>query len=196
MYCNVLQLEHLLEAAPGHDTVIHLAWGKKHDDWLSENFDPDNIQGAFNVYEAAHQAGVKRVIIASSVHADDFHGPHIKKPLNPYALPTPDSPYGASKCMIEALGRYYANAKGLEVICVRFGGINHANTPPASPPSEQQVWFSHNDCIDLMNACIEADTVPDKYAIIYGISNNYDLLHDLSNPFGWQPQSSTSLSAD
>lgn len=187
---SVLNLEDLLKATPGHDAVIHLAWGKKHDDWLSENFDPDNIQGAFNVYEAAHRAGVKKVIIASSVHADDFHGPHISGPLNPYVLPTPDSPYGASKCMIEALGRYYATAKGLEVICIRLGGVNRADEPPASPHSERQVWLSHKDCIDMMTACIDADTLPNKYAIMYGVSNNEDLVHDLTNPFGWRPQSS------
>lgn len=186
---DVLNFVHLLKTAPGHDVVVHLAWNKNYDDWLTESLDPENIQGNFNVYEAAHQAGVKRVIIASSVHADDFIGSHITAaPLDPYALPTPDSPYGANKCMIEALGRYFASAKGLEVICIRFGGINRADTPPDSPHSERQVWFSHRDCVNLVTACIQTENVPNKYAIVYGMSNNKDLLHDLSNPFGWRPQ--------
>lgn len=178
----------LMEASRGHDAVIHLAWNKKHDDWLSENLNPENISSCLNVYEAAHQAGVKRVIIASSVHADDFVGPHIQAPLDPYALPTPDSPYGASKCMIEALGRYYAHAKGLSVVCIRLGGINKLDTPPDHPVSERQVWLSQSDCVNLINASIQAETVPNNFAIVYAVSNNNGLIHDLTNPFGWQPE--------
>ncbi len=191
---DIRNFSHIVEAAHGHDAVVHLAWNKHRDDWLAESLNPENIQSNFNAYEAVHQAGVKRIIIASSVHADDFIGPHMTQHmtdgrlLSPYALPTPDSPYGANKCMIEALGRYYASAKGLEVVCIRFGGINRADAPPDSPYSERQVWLSHRDCVDLVTACIQAATIPGKYAIVYGVSNNKDRLHDLINPFNWEPQ--------
>jgi len=185
---DVTNHDQLVEECRGQDAVIHLAWNKKDDDWLSENMNPENIRNSMNVYEAAHQAGVKRVIIASSVHADDFFGSHIAGPLDPYALPTPDSPYGASKCMTEALGRYYAHAKGLGVICIRFGGINRFDQAPESPASERQVWFSHNDCVSLITACLQSESVPSNFAIIYGVSANENLIHDLTNPFGWQPE--------
>jgi uronate dehydrogenase len=187
-HSDVGNLGHLLDKAKRHDTVIHLAWAKRHDDWLSENLDPANVQNAFNVYEASHQAGVKRVIMASSVHADKFAGRATNEMLRPYDLPTPDSPYGASKCMIEALGRYYADAKGLEVICIRFGGINKEDRPPETPYSERQVWLSHNDCISLLSTLISAPSVPGRYSIMYAVSNNKDLLHDTSNEFGWFPR--------
>lgn len=187
-HSSVGNLQQLIETARGHDAIIHLAWNKHKDDWLSENLNTENIQNCFNVYEAANQAGVKRVIIASSVHADDFVGNHIQAPLNPYALPTPDSPYGASKCMMEALGRYYAQAKGLEVICIRFGGINKSDVPPPSPPSERKVWFSQADCVSLVIACLQADEIAGNFVIVHGVSNNAGLVHDLSNPFGWTPE--------
>ena len=120
-------------------------------------------------------------------HADDFVGEHIVAPLRPYDLPTPDSPYGANKCMIEALGRYYAHAKDLEVICIRFGGVNRDDQPPASPPSERQVWFSQQDCASLIASCLQAENIPNGFAIVYGISANDGLVQDLSNPFGWEP---------
>lgn len=185
---DVRNFDQMLNAARGHDVLIHLAWNTKTDNWLSDSFEVGNVEGMLNVYEAAHQAGIKRVIVASSVHADDFVGHHIVGPMDPYALPTPDSLYGASKCMAEAVGRYYASAKGMEVICIRFGGVNRENRPPVTPPSEQQVWFSHEDCISLVDACIQSDDVPENYAIVYGMSNNKDLIHDLSNPFGWTPR--------
>ncbi len=187
---NANDFNGLYEKAKGHDTLIHLAWDFNSDGWLAENLNPANAQISFNVYHAAVNAGVKRVIMASSVHADKFQDRDVQQNglLQPYDLPTPDSPYGASKCMMESLGRYFADAKGLEVVCIRFGGVNKGDTPPESPPTERQVWFSQRDCANLVQVCIEAETIPNNYAIVYGVSDNKNRLHDLSNPFGWQPQ--------
>lgn len=186
---NAEKYEHLYEHAKGHDAIIHLAWDFTSDGWLAENLNPNNTQISFNVFQAAADAGVKRVIVASSVHADKFAGRDVSARglLRPYDLPTPDSPYGAGKCFLESLGRYYASAKGLEVVCIRFGGVNKLDTPPASPESERQVWFSQRDCIELIQKCLDAPEIPDNYAIVYGISDNVGRLHDLSNPFGWSP---------
>ncbi len=180
---------HLYEKAKGHDTIVHLAWDFESDGWLAENLNPNNTKISFNVYQAAVDAGVKRVIVASSVHADKFAGRdmHTEGLLQPYDLPTPDSPYGAGKVFLEALGKYYADAKGLEVICIRFGGVNKNDTPPESPYSERQVWLSQKDCVSLVRSCIDVSSIPNGYAIMYGVSNNKDMLHDISNPFGWKP---------
>jgi NAD+ dependent glucose-6-phosphate dehydrogenase len=181
--------DHVFRKAQGHDTLIHLAWDFESDGWLAENLNPDNAQISFNIYHAAINAGIKRVIMASSVHADKFHDRDVARDglLQPYSLPLPDSPYGAGKCMMEALGRYFADAKGLEVICIRFGGVNKADAPPESPYSERQVWLSQRDCAELVQRCVEAETVPGNFAIVYGVSDNEDRLHDLTNPFGWVP---------
>lgn len=87
---------------------------------------------------------------------------------------------------MEALGRYYATW-GLEVICVRFGGVNPANKPPKNAFWENAVWLSHEDCIAMMDACIKADSVPNNFAVFYAVSNNKDKIHDTSNTFGWEP---------
>jgi nucleoside-diphosphate-sugar epimerase len=181
--------QHLYDHAQGHDTIVHLAWDFERDGWLAENLNPDNTLISYNVYQAAVDAGVKRVIMASSVHADKFAGRDVATQglLKPFDLPLPDSPYGAGKCLMESLGRYYADAKGLEVICIRFGGINRADAPPESPYSERQVWLSHRDCLNLVQACIDAPTIPYNYTIVYAISDNDGRLHDLSNPFDWKP---------
>lgn len=186
---NVQSYKQLLEHAKGHDTLIHLAWDFTGDGWLAENLNPANTQMSFNVFQAAVDAGIKRVIVASSVHADKFAGRDVARQglLKPFDLPLPDSPYGAGKCMLEALGRYYADAKRLEVVCIRFGGINKLNVPPESPYSERQVWLSHQDCINLIKKCLEADSVPYNYTIIYAVSDNKDRLHDTINPFDWKP---------
>lgn len=181
--------QHVYEKAKGHDTIVHLAWDFNRDGWLGENMNPGNTLMSFTVFQAAMDAGVRRVIMASSVHADKFQGRDVTAQglLQPYHLPTPDSPYGASKDFMEALGRYYADAKGLEVICIRFGGVNKQDEPPVSPRTERQVWLSHRDCLSLVQACIATPVLPSKYAIVYGVSDNADRLHDLTNPFDWSP---------
>lgn len=184
---DVKDFTQLREIAKGHKAIVHLAWNTKEDNWLTENLDPENLQANFNVFEAAILASVPRVIVASTVHADKFAGRKVDGLLQPYALPVPDSPYGANKCGMEALGRYYADAKGLEVICIRFGAINPDDTPPEQLSSERRVWLSHRDCLSLIVACLESPAVPGNYAIVYAVSNNKDRLHDTTNPFGWTP---------
>lgn len=187
---DAAQYDHIYEHARGHEAIIHLAWDFENDGWLAENLNPNNTQISFNVFQAAVDAGVKRVIVASSVHADKFTGRDVTKDglLKPFDLPLPDSPYGAGKVFLESLGRYYAYAKGLEVICIRFGGVNRADVPPAQPYSERQVWLSHRDCVRLIKRCLEAEAIPYNYTILYAVSDNKDRLHNLENPFGWQPQ--------
>ncbi len=171
----------------GNDAVIHLAWDAQVENFRSGEINTDNILMAYNVYRAAMESKVPRVIMASSVHADNFYnwkGPGLMEPATIAVL---DSPYGASKVFIEALGRYYAT-KGLEAVCIRFGGVNAANRPPLDDYYESAVWLSHDDCIELVRMCIEAKSIPNNYLILYGVSDNKNRIHDFSNPLGWTPK--------
>src|SRR5665213_3170933 len=62
--------ELLAKHARGHDAIVHLAWDTVTDNWKSGRMNPDNIAMTDNVYRAAVEAGVKRVVMASSVNAD------------------------------------------------------------------------------------------------------------------------------
>ena len=191
---DVCDYNTLLQALPGHFAVIHLAWDTKTDNFRSERLNPDNMLMFENVYRASLKTEVKRVIMASSVHADSFYKPPTGALMSPFDLPHSDSPYGSHKVFMERLGEWYAK-KGLEVICIRFGGVGPENKPAeVTDPSdiaqvaERNVWLSHRDCISLIQKCLEVETIPDNFAIIYGISNNPGRLHDTSNPMGWTPQ--------
>lgn len=178
----------LLSKARGQDAIVHLAWDTATDNYRSDHMNPENLIMTDNIYRAAVEAGVRRVIMASSVNADRFTGDDIVPPLRPYGLPAPNSPYGAGKVHMEVMGRYFADAKNLGVVCVRFGDVNPANQPKA--PGEdrvRQVFFSHGDCVSLVDAAITASTISGNYQIIYGISDNAGRLHDVQNDIGWQP---------
>ncbi|MBI2176595.1 NAD(P)-dependent oxidoreductase [Candidatus Woesearchaeota archaeon] len=176
----------LLGVSKGCSAVIHLAWDAKAENFRSGGLNPDNILMASNVYRAALEAKVPKVIMASSVHADNFYGWKGPGLLSPDRIPVPDNPYGASKVFMEALGRYYAS-KGLEVICIRFGGVNPSDSQKANERDYERIWLSYRDCCSLVSACLDAPKIPNNFLIVYGISNNKGKVHDNSNPVGWRP---------
>jgi len=184
----------LSTAMKGSDVAIHLAWNTQTENWLSDTIDPDNIAMTLNVYRAAQETKTRRVIMASSIHANDlreWRGPRL---LSPSDTPSPDSLYGANKVFMEALGRLYAK-KELEVVCIRFMGINSRDKP--AEPSEKdslarEKWFSYRDCGNLIRSIVAASAVPDNFAIVYGVSNNTGRPADVVNPFGWMPQDNSS----
>lgn len=179
--------ERLLQVFLGHDVVVHLAWNGKIENFRSGKIDPNNNLMTFNVYRAAIEAKVPRVVMASSVHADNFYkwrGPGL---LTPDITIGPDSPYGASKVFMEALGRHYTQ-QGLEVVCIRFGGVNPRDTLEVEEEGYGRVWLSHRDCVALVKTCIDAPKIPNNFLIVYGVSNNSQKVHDYSNPLGWLPK--------
>lgn len=143
---DVRDYEKLLKIFPGHDAVVHLAWNQ-------DKTSLDNRIMILNVYKAAMESKVPRVVMASSVHADKL------------------CPYSIDKIFMEDLGRGYAS-KGLEVICIRFGDVYQTDKPSLKGGYEKLLWLSHRDCVKLLKKCVEADTIPDNFLIVYGISGN------------------------
>ncbi len=68
---DIRDLAALERAMAGIDCVVHLAGVPEEAAW--ETVLPLNIEGCYNVFEAARRCGVKRVIFASSNHAVGFH---------------------------------------------------------------------------------------------------------------------------
>jgi len=166
----------LLKAVTGTDVIIHLAWNTATENWRSIKNDPDNLLMAKNIYKAAIEANVSRVIIASSVHADNYKewkGPGLMTTNKP---PKPQNAYGKSKVKLENFGKQYA-AKGLEVICIRFGGVNKENVSPKNE-IEKKVWLSHEDCITFVKKYIEVKDIPNNFLISYAISENDGKIHE------------------
>ncbi len=184
---DVRKYENLVKIAASHSAIIHLAWDTKIDNFLSEKINPENSRMFFNVYKAALENGIRRVILASSVHADRFYEWRGPGYMSADRLPNPDSPYGAHKVFMESLGKYFAS-KELEVICIRFGGISPANKANRDHLPEQAAFLSQRDGVSLVRSILEAESVPNNFAIVYGVSNSDNRIFDITNPFGWIPQ--------
>jgi uronate dehydrogenase len=183
---DMLDLPSFVASCRGADVLVHLAGQFAAENIFTDVIDPANVEMDLNAYRAAIQAGVPRVIVASSVHADQFYlhsGPEPLHPLRHHPVPT--GPYGVRKQMLEALGRHYCTTAGLDVIAIRFGGINRHDSIQEDP-HEAAVRLTRADCRRVLLSTIEAPVVPGRFTVLYAVSDNPTRRHDLDNPFGWQ----------
>lgn len=105
----------------GTDAVVHLA---SQTGVAPSVEDPrrdyvGNPTTTFNVLEACRQAGVRRLVFASSGAALG----DVEPPLNEDLVPRPLSPYGAGKLAGEAYCRAYAGSFGMETASLRFSNV-------------------------------------------------------------------------
>jgi uronate dehydrogenase len=157
-------------AMAGVRAVVHLAGQATEAPWPVIR--DANLEGCYQVFEAARRAGVRRVVYASSNHAVGFTPRPADDPAGtPAALPAdtpprPDTLYGVSKAFGEALARYYVDRYGLQVACLRIGTF--AESPPDA--RSMATWLSPADCARLVDACLRTDRL--GFALVWGVSAN------------------------
>ena len=163
---DVADLDAMMAACDGADAVLHLGGISGEADWASIR--DANIEGTYSVFEAARRAGVPRVVYASSNHAVGFaHQPDDPDLEMPDDLgPRPDTLYGVSKVLGEALGSLYHDRYGLDVICLRIASRF------ARPQGERMLstWLSPADAVRLLDACLRA--AAPGFRIVWGVSAN------------------------
>ena len=173
-------------AMAGVEAVVHLAGQPTEAGWpvIRES----NIEGCYQLFEAARRAGVRRVVYASSNHAVGFTPRPDDGQLPADTPPRPDTLYGVSKVFGEALGRYYHDRYGLRVACLRIGTF--AEQPPDR--RAQATWLGPQDCARLVDACLRSPAL--GYALIWGISANRDRWWSLAAgaELGYQPEQDAS----
>jgi nucleoside-diphosphate-sugar epimerase len=116
----------LARAVDGVDAVVHAAalHGIHRDHWSTRDFWSINVDGTFNLYEAATTAKVAKVVLASSMAV---YGATLLPPADACCLVTEDSPilpddeYGLSKWLCEELARYHARRHEVPTVALRLG---------------------------------------------------------------------------
>ncbi len=88
-----------------------------------------NIMGTLNVLEAARQAGVRRVVWASSAAT---YGDSPELPKIETMLPSPVSPYGMAKLSGEYYMNVYAACYGIETVSLRYFNVYGPRQDPSS----------------------------------------------------------------
>ncbi len=154
--------EEVAAAVKGAHSIIHLGGHSVEGTW--DQILQANIIGCYNVFEAARQAGVKRVIFASSNHAVGFY-PR-KRKIRTDVTVRPDSRYGVSKAFGEALGALFADKHGIAVTCLRIGNVG----PRPLDVRRLSIWISPEDIVQLFRIGLEHPDI--RFDILYGASDN------------------------
>lgn len=120
---NLADLAVAQHTLAGAHSVLHLAADPSPSADFYASLLDRNIKSTYNVLHAAHEAGVKRVVFASSVNA--IGGYPLGRQVRAEDVAWPGNVYGASKAWGEAIcGAIVAQSKGaLSAIAVRIGGV-------------------------------------------------------------------------
>lgn len=147
------------------DAVLHLAGIPLEDEW--PQLLHANIDGTYRLLEAARQAGVKRVVLASSIHSVGFTPvPTDGKKLTEDIPILPDTLYGVSKAAVEALGGYFHARYGMEVVCLRIA----SRQPEPSSRRTLHSWLSPQDTYMLVRSALTHSI--DGIQTVWGVSAN------------------------
>lgn len=193
----------------GVDTVVHLAYirrrGEPIDQYESQR---ENVDMAYNVFRAAYDAGVERVVAASSNHAANWYEPALLQPrkmesLDPYDLPLSHNFYGWSKATYEHLGFLFACGafgRKMGMVLVRIGSpgemdIGRSSSNETGLKRGLGSYLSQRDQIQLFTKAIETENIENEHGVpwhvVYGISNNTRAYWSLVNArrvLGYSPE--------
>ena len=157
------------------------------------------------MFEAARQAGVGRIVFASSNHATGMYErdhPYSAivagryEGLEPggfqrvdHRMPVrPDGYYGVAKQYGESLGRYYFEEYGIEFACLRIGTFARSNNPLGSVRAFA-TWCSYGDLSQLVQKSLDVESL--GFEIFYGVSGNtwrfWDIEHARKR-VGYEPR--------
>ncbi|MER7559275.1 NAD(P)-dependent oxidoreductase [Nocardioides sp. NPDC126508] len=178
-------------ACEGVEAVIHLGGISVEAPW--DGILSANIDGTRVVLEAARDAGVARVVLASSNHAVGFYDidDAPEGGLAADAFPRPDTYYGVGKVAMEALGSLFHDRYGIDVTALRIGSC-------FEKPWDRRslwTWLSPDDCARLLEACLA--TPEPGFRVVWGISRNTRRWWSLAEgeAIGYHPQDDSEIYA-
>jgi len=187
--------EALVDAFEDCDVVVHLAANASATaPWESAR--DVNIQGTYNVFEAARRTGVDRVVFGSSNHVchmtnmTDPADPGMTKPdpeiVRPDGPFRPSSYYGVSKLAGEGLGSLYADRFGVEVVNLRIGYLQneetlrgHQQDDPDRARQARAMFLSPRDYRQAIEQAVTT-ALPENPLTVNLVSRNDDRYHSLT----------------
>jgi len=180
-------------AAQGIECVIHLAATPDDADFLTELM-PNNIAGLYHVLESAREAGVRRLVLASSGQVNWWQQMKGPWPIRAEDPPSPRYWYAATKMFMESIGRSFAETHGISVIAARLGWCPRTREQVAEIAANewsQDVYFSPGDAGRFFACAVEA---PDHigFATVYAASrpvhrDRFDMT-SAQKLLGYEPQ--------
>jgi UDP-glucose 4-epimerase len=133
-HVDIRNYDAVLNAFRGNSIVFHLAAIPSVPRSIKEPVPSHecNIDGTFNVMNAALDAGVRRVVYAASSSA---YGDTEVLPKVETMAPRPKSPYAVQKLLGEYYASVFHSCFGLETVALRFFNVYGPRQDPGSPYS-------------------------------------------------------------
>jgi nucleoside-diphosphate-sugar epimerase len=187
---DICDYDAVLKATSGCDTVFHLAAIPSVPRSIVDPVPSHevNINGTFNVYRAAHENKVRRVVYGASSSA---YGDTLVLPKTESMAPSPKSPYALQKLVGEYYGSVFSSCFDLETVALRFFNVYGPRQDPNSPYSgvlsifmrcilenraptlfgdgEQSRDFTYVE--DVANLLVKASTAPNVSGRVYNAGN-------------------------
>lgn len=123
---DIRDSEAVSSAMSGCDVVFHLAAsvGNKRSIDHPDQDTAINVNGTLTVLEAARNAGVRKIVAASSA---GIYGELKTIPITEDHQLEPLTPYGVSKLYTEKMALAFAHVYGIEAICLRYFNVYGPN---------------------------------------------------------------------
>lgn len=206
---SVTDLDAIRPAFGGVEMVLHLAaYTDSPDDWDHQM--TITAEGTANVFRAAREAGVWRVVLMSTGSTMLGYEWYDGSPygmlargeadlveqweiLDQTAPPRPDSPYGVCKLFAEACGRYFADKYGMSVPVIRLGAVLDTDRPKLI--RHFPGYLSQADAVSIVDRCLSAPPSL-RYEIFDAISENRTRWRDTTPAkelLGWRPTGSSDV---
>ncbi|MHB9033442.1 MAG: NAD-dependent epimerase/dehydratase family protein [Anaerolineae bacterium] len=126
--CDTTDADGLKAQLADIEAVIHLAAIPHPGMGTSQEIFRINCSGTFNVYQAAAEAGIKRVVTASSINAfgynfgiKDFQVQYL--PIDEAHPTFTTDPYSFSKQITEEIADYFWRREGISGVCLRLPAV-------------------------------------------------------------------------
>lgn len=136
--CDILDFAAVCEQVRGCTAVVHLAAIPNPRQAPGHDVFAVNAAGTFNVFAAAAQAGIRRVVQTSSINAIGCAWGTAE--IAPRALPIDEEqpayttdPYSFSKQVVEDVGAYYWRRDGISSVALRLPAVLPAEWLEAEP---------------------------------------------------------------
>jgi len=183
---DIADLDAIRPAFEGIDMVVHMsAETKDLGNW--DKILSNSITGTVNVFRAAQEAGVKRVVFGSSGGSmcgwerdeslpygklaegryDEVTEPWSMMDVND--VPRADAPYAIAKLFGENTARWYSDVHDMSMLCIRLGAV----LPDDKPLLIRHFpgYLSHADCVQIIEKSLAAP-MSLRWAVYDALSEN------------------------
>ena len=126
--CDIVDFDCLTENVKGMEGIVHLAAIPNPGQGTGQDIFHVNCTGTFNVYRAAANAGIHRIVSASSINALGYNF-GIKRfqlsyfPMDEEHASFTTDPYSFSKQVMEEIGAYFWRREGVSSVFLRLPGV-------------------------------------------------------------------------